>query len=322
MVQRGGRGGQEACGGHVVAGAARACAACMHALPSLPLVMWAMARCALHQRQARGDGAAGGGRLHACADTRRGCCRHLRMLPCVTARIHAAHVHARPPRSVPCMQTETGGVMLTCMQTEILTCMQTETGGVMLTPLPGAWVDKPGSVSLPFFGVVPAVLDPNTGRELEGPCEGVMVIKRAWPGTLRGVHGDRARFEKTYFEPYQGYYFTGDGVKRDGAPPAAGVVLYTMLICWVWGADFLGMLLLHRRRRQARRCASSHCDGVTRDGAPLATDLVHRTLSWVRCSCRPRLAARALQQALAPPAALDGGRGRACTVLVWLMRFA
>ena len=153
VVQRGGRGGQEACGGHVVAGAARACAACMHALPSMPLVMCAMgsgsshclARCALHQRQASGEGAAGGGRLHACAGTRRGCCRHLRMLPCVTARIHAAHVHARPPRSVPCMQTETGGVMLTCMQTEILTCMQTETGGVMLTPLPGAWVDKPGS---------------------------------------------------------------------------------------------------------------------------------------------------------------------------------
>lgn len=65
--------------------------------------------------------------------------------------------------------------------------MQTETGGVMLTPLPGAWVDKPGSVSLPFFGIVPAVLDPDTGQELDGPCEGVMVIvpMRMCDGDLR-----------------------------------------------------------------------------------------------------------------------------------------
>jgi AMP-binding enzyme C-terminal domain/AMP-binding enzyme len=103
--------------------------------------------------------------------------------------------------------------------------LQTETGGVMLTPLPGAWADKPGSVSLPFFGIVPAVLDPATGQELHGPCEGVLAVKRAWPSTLRGVHGDRERFEKTYFQPYAGYYFTGDGVKRDGAPPTHACTL-------------------------------------------------------------------------------------------------
>jgi acetyl-CoA synthetase len=94
--------------------------------------------------------------------------------------------------------------------------MQTETGGVMLTPLPGVWADKPGSATLPFFGILPVVLDPTTGRELHGAAEGVLAIKRAWPGTLRGVHKDPRRYEETYFAPYKGYYFTGDGVRRDG----------------------------------------------------------------------------------------------------------
>ena len=86
----------------------------------------------------------------------------------------------------------------------------------MLTPLPGVWADKPGSTSLPFFGVLPVVLDPATGRELRGTAEGVLAIKRAWPGTLRGVHRDTKRYEQAYFSQFNGYYFTGDGVRRDG----------------------------------------------------------------------------------------------------------
>ena len=106
--------------------------------------------------------------------------------------------------------------------------VQTETGGVMLTPLPGVWADKPGSASLPFFGVLPVVLDPATGQELLGAAEGVLAVKQAWPGILRGVHRDPSRYEQAYFSQYKGYYFTGDGVRRDGA-----VLHYDVLCCAV-----------------------------------------------------------------------------------------
>ena len=91
---------------------------------------------------------------------------------------------------------------------------QTETGAHMITPLPGATPLKPGSASLPFFGVEPALLD-DKGREVEGPGEGVLVIKRSWPSALRTLSGDHARFEATYYAPYPGYYFSGDGARRD-----------------------------------------------------------------------------------------------------------
>ncbi|KAK9864775.1 hypothetical protein WJX84_003544 [Apatococcus fuscideae] len=94
------------------------------------------------------------------------------------------------------------------------TWWQTETGAHMITPLPGATPLKPGSATKPFFGVVPAVLNEN-GKELEGPAEGYLVIKQAWPSMLRTLAGDQERFEKTYFEHFKGYYFTGDGCRRD-----------------------------------------------------------------------------------------------------------
>lgn len=94
------------------------------------------------------------------------------------------------------------------------TWWQTETGGIMITPLPGAWALKPGSATLPFFGIEPAILDEN-GKELEGPCSGYLCIKRAWPSCMRTVRGDHARFEATYFSAFKGYYFTGDGCRRD-----------------------------------------------------------------------------------------------------------
>ncbi len=96
------------------------------------------------------------------------------------------------------------------------TWWQTETGGILITPLPGAIDLKPGSATLPFFGVRPAVLDPQTGREFtETECSGVLCMKDAWPGIMRSIYGDHDRFRDTYFSQYKGYYFTGDGCRRD-----------------------------------------------------------------------------------------------------------
>ena len=96
------------------------------------------------------------------------------------------------------------------------TWWQTETGGIMITPLPGATATKPGSATKPFFGVMPVVIDPSSGNEImDKECEGVLAIKNSWPGQMRTVFGDHDRFVKTYFSDFQGYYFTGDGCRRD-----------------------------------------------------------------------------------------------------------
>jgi acetyl-CoA synthetase len=96
------------------------------------------------------------------------------------------------------------------------TWWQTETGGHLLTPLPGAIPTKPGSATLPFFGVQPVILDPQTGVEITTTAaEGVLCIKDSWPGQMRTVYGDHDRFEKTYFSDYKSYYFSGDGCRRD-----------------------------------------------------------------------------------------------------------
>ena len=96
------------------------------------------------------------------------------------------------------------------------TWWQTETGGILITPLPGATTTKPGSATLPFFGIQPAILDPNSGKEItDQECEGVLVIKDSWPGQMRTVFGDHKRFVSTYFNDFKGYYFTGDGCRRD-----------------------------------------------------------------------------------------------------------
>jgi acetyl-CoA synthetase len=96
------------------------------------------------------------------------------------------------------------------------TWWQTETGGHMMTPLPGAHATQPGAAMKPFFGVQPVVLDPQSGEEIHTyPVEGVLAIKDSWPGQMRTVWGDHERFEKTYFSDYKGYYFSGDGCRRD-----------------------------------------------------------------------------------------------------------
>ena len=94
------------------------------------------------------------------------------------------------------------------------TWWQTETGGAMITPLPGATDLKPGSASRPFFGVVPQLVDAE-GKVLEGAAEGNLCITQSWPGQMRTVYGDHARFFQTYFSTYKGKYFTGDGCRRD-----------------------------------------------------------------------------------------------------------
>ncbi|MDP0930319.1 acetate--CoA ligase [Paracoccus onubensis] len=96
------------------------------------------------------------------------------------------------------------------------TWWQTETGGHMITPLPGATETKPGSATVPFFGVKPEILEAESARPVTGnPAEGVLCIADSWPGQMRTVWGDHERFMETYFQQYPGYYFTGDGCRRD-----------------------------------------------------------------------------------------------------------
>ncbi|XP_066512177.1 acetyl-coenzyme A synthetase, cytoplasmic-like [Hoplias malabaricus] len=94
------------------------------------------------------------------------------------------------------------------------TFWQTETGGHVLTPLPAATALKPGSATLPFFGVLPCILNEH-GEELEGEAEGYLVFRKPWPGIMRGVYGNQERFENTYFKKFPGFYVTGDGCRRD-----------------------------------------------------------------------------------------------------------
>ncbi len=94
------------------------------------------------------------------------------------------------------------------------TWWQTETGGILITPLPGATALKPGSATRPFFGVKPLLVDAD-GKQLDGATSGNLCISDSWPGQMRSVYGDHKRFIETYFVQYPGYYFTGDGCRRD-----------------------------------------------------------------------------------------------------------
>jgi acetyl-CoA synthetase len=96
------------------------------------------------------------------------------------------------------------------------TWWQTETGGILISPLAGVTPTKPGSATLPLFGIKPIVLDPESGRVLEGNrVSGALCLATPWPGQARTVWGDHQRFKETYFTQYKGYYFTGDGCTRD-----------------------------------------------------------------------------------------------------------
>ncbi len=96
------------------------------------------------------------------------------------------------------------------------TWWQTETGGIMITPIPGVTPTKPGSATLPFFGVEPIIVQPETGKVLKGNnIEGALCIRKTWPGLARTIYKDHERFVATYFTQYPGYYFTGDGCRKD-----------------------------------------------------------------------------------------------------------
>ncbi len=96
------------------------------------------------------------------------------------------------------------------------TWWQTETGGILISPLPGATPTKPGSATFPLYGIEPVVLEPESGKIVKGNgVDGVLAISKPWPGQMRTVYGDHKRFEETYFQQYKGFYFTGDGCRRD-----------------------------------------------------------------------------------------------------------
>ena len=94
------------------------------------------------------------------------------------------------------------------------TWWQTETGGILISPQTGATKLKPGSATIPFYGIEPCIVD-KEGNELQGECEGMLCMKRSWPGQMRTVYGDHNRFIETYFSQFDGKYFTGDGCRRD-----------------------------------------------------------------------------------------------------------
>jgi acetyl-CoA synthetase len=96
------------------------------------------------------------------------------------------------------------------------TWWQTETGGILITPIPGVTPTKPGSATLPFFGVDPVVVNPESGEEIKGNgVSGALCIRNSWPGQARTIYKDHSRFVETYFTQYRGKYFTGDGCRRD-----------------------------------------------------------------------------------------------------------
>jgi acetyl-CoA synthetase len=98
------------------------------------------------------------------------------------------------------------------------TYWQTETGGIIIAPLPGATPMKPGSATLPFFGIKLALLEPETGKEIDiskGAANGVLAISAPWPGMARTIYKDHTRYLEAYYSMYKGFYFTGDGVRRD-----------------------------------------------------------------------------------------------------------
>ena len=95
------------------------------------------------------------------------------------------------------------------------TWWQTETGGILISPLPGVTNLKPGSATLPLYGIEPVILNENGEEISQSPAEGYLAIKQSWPGQMRTVYGDHKRFYDTYFSQFKGYYFTGDGAKRD-----------------------------------------------------------------------------------------------------------
>mgnify|MGYP001395119367 FL=1 len=178
------------------------------------------------------------------------------------------------------------------------TWFQTETGGHMITPLPGAVDTKPGSATLPFFGVQPALVD-NEGRELEGVAEGNLVIKDSWPGQARSIWGNHQRFQETYFATFDNYYFTGDGARRDedGYYWITGRVDDVLNVSGhrMGTAEIESALVAHSTVCEAAVVGYPHeikgqgiyCYVTLQDGVVDSTELLQELRQWVRTEIGP-----------------------------------
>lgn len=178
------------------------------------------------------------------------------------------------------------------------TWFQTETGGHMITPLPGAVDTKPGSATLPFFGVQPALVD-NEGRELEGVAEGNLVIKDSWPGQARSIWGNHQRFQETYFATFDHYYFTGDGARRDedGYYWITGRVDDVLNVSGhrMGTAEIESALVAHSTVCEAAVVGYPHeikgqgiyCYVTLQDGVVDSTELLQELRQWVRAEIGP-----------------------------------
>ena len=178
------------------------------------------------------------------------------------------------------------------------TWFQTETGGHMITPLPGAVDTKPGSATLPFFGVQPALVD-NEGRELEGVAEGNLVIKDSWPGQARSIWGNHQRFQETYFATFDNYYFTGDGARRDedGYYWITGRVDDVLNVSGhrMGTAEIESALVAHSAVCEAAVVGYPHeikgqgiyCYVTLQDGIVDSTELMQELRQWVRAEIGP-----------------------------------
>ncbi len=178
------------------------------------------------------------------------------------------------------------------------TWWQTETGGHMITPMPGSVATKPGSATLPFFGVQPALVD-NEGEIIEGAAEGNLVITDSWPGQARSIWGNHDRFEETYFSTFKNFYFTGDGARRDedGYFWITGRVDDVLNVSGhrMGTAEIESSLVAHEATSEAAVVGYPHeikgqgiyCYVTLKDGVEATDELMKELRTWVRTDIGP-----------------------------------
>lgn len=199
------------------------------------------------------------------------------------------------------------------------TWWQTETGGVLISPLPGATPLKPGSATLPFFSIRPVILTPEGKRFPEDQaCEGVLCLADSWPGQMRTVYGDHSRFEQTYFSQYKGYYFTGDGCRRDedGYYWITGRVDDVLNVAGhrLGTAEIESVLVAHATVAEAAVVGYPHdikgqgiyCYVTLKNGVIPSEDLRKELIQWVRKEISPIATPDYLQWAPALPKTRSG----------------